>query len=295
MVDALVYRPSPIKRIRRTRSQIDDLKRTILATIEPEVPVTLRGAFYLLVSAGAIEKTEAAYKRLGSLMVQMRRARELPFEWIVDNTRWMRKPHTYSDLGSMLRICRQTYRRALWESQSSTVEVWSEKDAICGAIFEVTSEWDVPLQVCRGYPSVTYLQAAAQDIEEAGKPAFVYYLGDHDPSGHDISRAVCDGLREFAPNADIEFERIAVTEQQIYELRLPTRPTKTTDSRSKNFEGESVEVDAIPANTLRAIVNQKISSHIDPGALEAMQRAEELERDTLDRVLSSLAVGGQPQ
>ena len=87
--------------------------------------------------------------------------------------------------------------------------------------------------VTRGYSSVTFLHSAAEAIAEQGKPAFIYFLGDWDPSGRDIPRAVEEGLKEFAPEADIAFTRIAVTEDQIDFLKLPTRPTKATSTRAR--------------------------------------------------------------
>jgi hypothetical protein len=102
-----------------------------------------------------------------------------------------------------------------------------------------------------------------------------------DPSGLDITRAVEDGIREFAPGADITFERAAVTEDQIITMGLPTRPTKTSDSRSKNFVGESVEVDAIPPGKLRRLAEDCITQHIDDEAHERLMEVEEAERETL--------------
>lgn len=123
-------------------------------------------------------------------------------------------------------------------------------------------------------PAKVNPNALAIAIASQGKPAFLYYLGDHDPSGIDIPRAVSAGLREFAPEADIRFKRIAVTEKQIAEFSLPTRPTKKTDSRSKSFDGESVEVDAIPAAELRRIVRKCIERHVDKNMLNRTKRIE---------------------
>ena len=79
----------------------------------------------------------------------------------------------------------------------------------------------------------------------------------------------------------ITFERLAVTPEQITELDLPTRPTKNTDTRARNFAGGSVEVDAIPAPTLRTIVSDAIEQHIDPHALRQTRLVEESERTYL--------------
>jgi hypothetical protein len=124
-------------------------------------------------------------------------------------------------------------------------------------------------------------------IDAQDKPAYLYYFGDFDPSGLDIPRKVECDLREFAPDADIEFERVAVTREQIAEMKLPTRPTKWTDSQAKSFVGESVEVDAIPPKVLRQLVSECITQHIDDDAYDVLLKAEESEPATLLSLISN--------
>jgi hypothetical protein len=196
----------------------------------------------------------------------------------------MRKPRTFSSVSDALKRTAELYRRALWDEQKVYVEVWLEKDALAGVLYPITSEWDVPLMVTRGYPSLSFLYEAAEQIGETDKQTFIYYLGDHDPSGVNIPKVVERDLREMAPDADIMFERLAVNLEQIRQLNLPTRPTKTSDSRAKSFKGESVEVDAIPPATLRSLVNAAIVKHIDKRALKILQVAEESERGLLTSI-----------
>jgi hypothetical protein len=263
--------------------------RASVATVLQEIqPATVRQLYYQLVSRGVIGKTEMAYKRLVHNLSVMRRAHQVPFDWLADNTRWMRKPTTYGSLAEMLENQREFYRRALWDEQDCYVEVWLEKDALAGVLTEITYQWDVPLMVTRGYPSLSYLHAAATQIAAKGKPAFLYYFGDYDPSGVDITRAVEEGIRELAPDAEIVFERLAVTPEQIGAWRLPTRPTKATDSRSRGFAGDSVEVDAIAPADLRALVSDCITGHIDRPALERLELIEDQERLTLAEVIKRL-------
>jgi len=89
---------------------------------------------------------------------------------------------------SALEEMHKFYRRDLWANQDVYVEVWAESDSVAGIIADVTNEFDVPLMVCRGYSSTTFLYSAAQNIEAVGKPAYLYQVGDHDPSGVDIAR-----------------------------------------------------------------------------------------------------------
>lgn len=244
--------------------------------------MTVRQVFYRLVSAGVIGKTETEYKStIVRLLGRMRRDGDIPFGWISDNTRWMRKPRTHSSLEGMLADSARTYRRSIWDNQEGYVEIWLEKDALSGVLYQVTADWDVPLMVTRGYPSISFLHSAAEAIAAENRPTYLYFFGDRDPSGVDIPRKVERDLRTFAPNAEIQFELVAVTEEQIANLGLSTRPTKKTDSRSKSFQGESVEVDAIPPRILRDMVGRCITRHINKAAYEVLKSAEASEREIL--------------
>ena len=104
--------------------------------------MTVRGVFYQATVAGIVPKTEAGYKNsVGRTLVQMRRSGQLPYSWIADNTRWQRKPQTFSSLEQALQHSAEYYRRSLWTDQPVYVEVWSEKDALAGVFASVTQEW----------------------------------------------------------------------------------------------------------------------------------------------------------
>jgi hypothetical protein len=267
---------------------MEALRVRIAAVLQDIQPASVRQTFYQCSVRKLVEKTEAAYKDVDRLLTRMRRAGRIPFEWLTDSTRWMRKPQSYSSLSSMLERSTEFYRRALWDSQQAYVEIWLEKDALAGVVFDLTAKWDVPLMVTRGYPSLSFLHNAAESITQQKKPTHLYYFGDYDPSGVDITRAVEKGIREYASGADIHFDRMAVTREQIEFWNLPTRPTKKTDSRSKNFKGESVELDAIAPADLRVLVEDCILRHIDFDALERLEAIEEQERETLQRILKTL-------
>lgn len=288
-----VYGSRPIKRPRRTRGELDRLHQALYDLLANDHPMTVRQVFYRAVSAGIVPKTEAAYKNsVGRSLVAMRRSGVLPWSWIADNTRWQRKPTTYSTMEQALERTARCYRRALWDNQEAYVEVWTEKDALAGVLLDVTREWDVPLLVTKGFSSVSYLYEAAQTIAATGKPAYLYYFGDHDPSGIHIDRSIEKQLREMAPDAEIHFERVAVKEAQITALGLPTRPTKRTDSRAKTFKGESVEVDAIPPATLRQMVRTCIEQHVDRRQLDITRLAEAREREILTDIARCGGRGG---
>jgi hypothetical protein len=279
------YATSRIKHARATAAEMEERRNALYAIVEEIQPATVRQAFYQAVVRGLIEKTEADYEKVQRALVALRRDREMPYGWIVDGTRWMRKPTTFNSLDAALRHTAATYRKALWADLPDYVEVWIEKDALAGAVYPVTSEFDVPLMVARGFASLSFLASAAEYMNGLDKQVFVYQLGDHDPSGVAAAESIERDLRRLAPSADISFERLAVTPQQIEHLNLPLRPTKRSDSRAARFTAEfgagSVELDAIHPDMLRAIVRGAIERHIDQRQLEVLMAAERSERQML--------------
>jgi hypothetical protein len=169
---------------RRSKREIEAIKEAISQALMEDAPMTVRQVFYRLVGSGVIAKTEGEYKStVVRLLGEMRRNGEIEFDWIADNTRWMRKPRTYSSLESMLQRTAEAYRRSIWDNQECYVEIWLEKDALAGVLYEETGAWDVPLMVTRGYPSLSFLHSAAEMIAAQEKPTYLYYFGDYDPSG----------------------------------------------------------------------------------------------------------------
>jgi hypothetical protein len=231
-------------------------------------PVTARQLFYACTVAHLVEKTENCYAKIQQRAVKLRRNGSLDWAHIVDGTRSAREPLMYNSIEEGVDNMLDWLRLDPWTEHDDQLQLWLEKDALAGVIEPVTREYGVPLFVARGYSSVTFLHDAAERIERIGKRAFVYHLGDFDPSGVDASRALESGLREFAPEASISFERIAVTEAQIDDMSLPSRPTKSSDPRAEKFDGDSVELDAIPPDDLRDLVRETIEQHIDRDDIE---------------------------
>jgi hypothetical protein len=276
---------SPTRTRRRSRADMERLRDVIYTVVSEDQPMSVRQCFYQLVTLGLVAKSESEYRSTVSrVLAEMRRAGELPYRWIADNSRWMRKPPSFDSVEDALRRTAESYRRRLWAASDVYVEVWLEKEALAGVLYEATAEWDVPLMVTRGYPSLTFLHEAGAAIAAHDKPTFLYYLGDHDPTGVDIPRKVEEELRGFAPDVEIHFERVAVSLAQIHEWGLPTRPTKRTDPRARGFAGASVEVDAIPPARLRELVEGVIARHVDRRELEVLRVAEASERELLERM-----------
>lgn len=272
-------------RKRRTKAEMDALRAAIYNIYEQHKPLTLRNLFYRLVVGKIIKKSQNEYNNVViRLCGQMREGDELPWNWIVDNTRWMRKPKTYSSLEDMLEQNQRFYRRALWDDQSTYVEIWCESDSAAGVLYEVTREWDVPLMPARGQSSKTFLRNAAMAYRDIDKPIYVYSFCDHDPSGLQISNNIQTKLKKYSKRDDLVFERVAVNSEQIDAWDLPWQPADKDNMPDKR----KVELEAIEPEMLRQLCRDCITQHIDDDVLARTATVEDAERSTLSQIIENM-------
>jgi len=253
-----------------------------------EQPITLRGLFYRAVSAGLYPDTsQRHYEQCGQIVLKLRRTGLLPYQWIVDSTRRRLKPSSWSGLDDYAETVANAYRRDLWARQKDYIEFFIEKDAMAAVIEPVTAEYDVHLNVIRGSVSETFAWNVAAEWNSIQKPIFAYYLGDHDPSGLQIEENLEYKLRNFGGYADIEWNRIAITDDQFDRSDLLGFPVKPTIQRSVRDEyiiqygDRCVEIDALPASEVRELVEETIESHINAGEWAKLQETERLERESI--------------
>jgi hypothetical protein len=254
-----------------------------------ENAITIRHLFYRLVGQSVIEKTELAYKLLCHHLSRWRKAGEVAWSAFSDSTRWHIQPPMFSGIADALRRTQETYRRNLWATQAHYVEVWVEKDAIAGVIDDITSAFGVPLFVCRGFASLSSMYSASETFKEVqrdGKEVTIFHLGDYDPSGHAAADAIERTFRETF-DCSVNFERIAILPEHIEQFSLPTRPTKQSDSRARNWRGsECVELDSMPPAQLRGLVENAITSLIDSYEWEKLKEIEQEEQATLSATIA---------
>jgi hypothetical protein len=290
-----VYGTSPIKRTRRSRAEIEALDTALIEIVEEFNPVTVRQVFYQAVNRGLVPKSETkGYRVVQRRLVALRESREVPYGYVVDGTRYVHGYQRYNDLDEFTTYAAGLYRKDYWANSEINVEVWLEKDALKGVLIPtVVNECGLGLHVTRGFASITYLQEAAEQIEADGRPTYVYVLTDFDPSGVVIAEKIEEELTERTPFSDITVERLAVNRQQIERWCLPTRPTKTSDTRARRFRQlhgtDSVELDAIPPDELRRLVKDAIDSHMEPWRLKQFRMVEREERQTLKSMFGGAA------
>jgi len=265
----------------------------VAQVVTAQHPLTVRGVFYRVVSAGIYADTSNAYYRqCQQIVLKLRRHGLLPFEWIIDSTRRRLKPSSWSGLADYADTVAQAYRRDLWARQSDYVEIFCEKDAMAGVIEPVTHDFDVHLNVIRGQVSETFAYNIAAEWKRILKPIHAYYLGDHDPSGLEIEESLRTKLETFSERK-ISWKRLAVTRDQFRRRELLGFPVKDTVSARRrqryihSFGNRCVEVDALEPNEIRALVKTAIEGHIDEVEWRALQETERLEKESIrDLVLA---------
>ncbi|MCY4602877.1 MAG: hypothetical protein OXE49_01480 [Gemmatimonadetes bacterium] len=281
----------PATRRRRTKQELAELDGAIAYLAEMHQPLTIRNLFYVAESKGLLDKSEKAYKWLCDRTVKLRRSERIASKWIRDMSRSGHIPGTWEDLSWFLEEMERSYRMDKWRHMPRRVEVWTEKDAIVPVIEQVLWEYDIPLYSCKGYPSLSLLDEAESEWPEGQQPVTMLYFGDHDPSGKDIPRFIAQEMAQRARGRDVQLRQCAVTKEQIVELGLPTRPTKKKDSRTAAWTGgESVEIDSIPPNVLRQMVEGQILNGMED-AREQWQRLvqeEDGDREKMSQIIDSI-------
>jgi len=246
--------------------------------------LTLRQLFYQFVARGLIANTQREYKNLGSIVNDGRLAGLIDWETIVDRTRDLRALPHWDSPESIVQACARQFNFDLWEDQPHYVEVWIEKDALVGVIEGVCNRLDVPHFSCRGYTSQSEMWVAAQRIiQRAGgrgrmtgrRPCTILHLGDHDPSGLDMTRDIQDRLDLFGTEAQVV--RLALNQDQVREHNPPPNPAKVTDSRAasyiRRFGRESWELDALDPRAIADLIEVAIRERLDADRWdEAMER-----------------------
>ena len=279
------------KRERATAEEMANRKGAIYnALVRVGRRASVRHVFYLMAVEGIVEKSQKGYNKIVYALGRMRKDGDIPYHWIVDNTRWMMKSASFDSTEEFIQNCVKTYRKSLWSDAEVTVEVWCESDSIAGVLIDITDEWDVPLMATKGFSSLSFTHAAAESLSAVGRPAFIYYFGDYDPSGKHIAKDTEKKLRKHA-TVDIHFEQLGVLPWQIDEWNLPGKPPKNGDSRAKNFKGECVEVEAIPPNTLKGICKEAIMRHLDQDRVDRLRVIEGLEREQFRKVTAFFSGG----
>jgi len=264
-----------------TISKADKSPFTKQWIIETGVPIvesyngnlTLRALHYRLVSKGMTNNT-AHYKKVINAMIDARWDGSVQFDAFMDHERQTLGETNYEDTNVddkvdvakyQIQAWATSYRKNRWENQPYYPEVFIEKKALQGVFQDPCREWDIALNPCKGYPSLTFQYDAKKRFEEAieiGKRPIILYFGDYDCSGEDIPRSLKDTLDRMG--VDIEVRRIALMRDQVIAWGLPHAPTKESDTRGASWDGiGQVELDAVEPEKIVELLNDAIEDIFD--------------------------------
>lgn len=264
-----------------SRVLIAHCDRILRGYIAQGYTITVRTLYYQMVARDIIPNSERSYQNLTSLVNDARLAGLLDWDVIEDRGRRPVVRPRWGDGKQFMQAVAPQYHTDHWEGQDARVFVVVEKDALAGVLERTCRTFDAPLLAAKGYPSASSVRDLVRDqmMPYSDQRIILLHLGDHDPSGLDMSRDLRERLDLFGEGIiDFEFERIALNMPQIEEVNPPPNPAKATDSRFENyrqmFGDESWELDALSPDYLNNLLKTKIEEHIDPDLWEA--REEEI-------------------
>lgn len=251
--------------------------------------LSLRQLYYQMVARDIIKNTVKSYKRIGNLVSDARLAGLLDWDRIEDRGRDAVIPAAWKSPAEIVRAAASQFRVDRWQGQPCHVEVMVEKDALSGILGPVCQELHVRFTANKGYSSSSAMYEAGRRMKDAkriGKNVHIFYFGDHDPSGIDMTRDIDERLAQFARTTKIEVHRLALNWEQVEAWQPPENPAKETDSRFEAYRAEfgesSWELDAVEPRTLASLVRENIDELIEHDTWDEVMEEERRMRRELE-------------
>ena len=295
---------APQKKKRSTKAWLNRLKERMERIAFAFNPLSVRNLFYQLTGDDGtgvfIDKTEPQYKRVIRLKKQLCKARIIPWNFFADSSRVAYANDGFEGLHDtdFVDRCANFYRRNYWSTTDTYPQLWVESRSLTPTLAGTARELGVSLYPSGGMPSDTFVnEACVEAIITGQEEMFVVFVGDYDPSGYQIAESLEAMLTEHLGYAaedynteapELTFHRVAITEQQIIDYDLPTKPVKATQSRKKYDIPETVEAEAMRPDVLRQIVTDAFEPMIDRKALEQLRTIEAAEKYGLKQRLLSM-------
>lgn len=252
---------------------------------------TLRQIYYQFIGHDLLPNTERSYNRLQSIITNGRLAGLISWTSVEDRNRTCRTWSYNEDELEAVRGIEYHISVDFWARQDFYLEAWIEKDALINILERPCRQYDVPHMACKGYLSASEAWRAGRRFKrkaDEGKKCILLHLGDHDPSGIDMTRDNAERLEMFGEYANVEVKRLALNMDQIEEYQPPPNPAKTTDSRATGYIDKygtrSWELDALKPRVISNLVETEINKYIDHDLWDECVELETEKRAILEKV-----------
>lgn len=271
-----------------TKRIIDSANKIIREYQMDGYSLTLRQLYYQFVARDIIENSQKSYNRLGDIISNARLNGDLDWAAIEDRTRSLEGNVHWDNPAEIIDYYSRVYKIDTRIDQPNYIEVWVEKEALAGVVERICRKLDINFFACRGYVSQTAMYEASKRFisnENLGKNNIILHLGDHDPSGIDMTRDIRERLNDCF-GAYVKVKRIALNMEQIEEFAPPPNPAKLSDSRCdgymKKFGKMSWELDALEPNTLNELISSQVASYTDFDKKKTLELKQQEGRNLLN-------------
>ena len=272
-----------------------DMANSIITKFEAQgFNLTLRQLYYQMVAGDIIPNNLRSYKRLGSILNDARLAGLVDWESIEDRTRNIKSLAHWISPADVIDSARASFRIDKWLTQPYRVEVWVEKDALIDVVSRACTPLDVPFFSCRGYTSQSEMWRAGKRISRYahnGQTPLILHLGDHDPSGVDMTRDIIDRIDMFVGQqyGTSSVDRLALNWAQVDKYNPPPNPAKLSDSRASGYISQfgysSWELDALEPQVIVDLIKENIEKVIDQERWDAVSEIEDEGTELLEKVV----------
>jgi hypothetical protein len=270
----------------------------------------LRGLHYALVSTTGLTKpngdpyrnTEEDWLWLqGSAMKAARWLGYVPFDRISDErnappiiriSAEPSAPSSFISVGAAISVPEvgnlkpRVYLDDFVGRQAYHLVLYGEKTSLDQVLVPIAERYKACLYLPSGEISDTQLYQMASAGAEDGRPMVVFILADFDPSGCQMAVSIgrkLQALRDLLfPDLEFEIRPIALTEEQVRSLNLPSTPLKSTELRGDRWREAhgglgQTEIDALATlqpNVLRRIVREALDPFFDHDLDDRVEAAE---------------------
>lgn len=305
----------------KSRSLLSKIAEIVESYAADGYDLSLRQLYYLLAGAGHLKKSgeegKKAYKNLGNLVSDARLAGLIDWDMIRDRGRVPSIPGRSEDIPKIVEGMKWHFKVDMWANQNCYVECFVEKQSLDNVLEPLCWQLDIPFSSNKGYSSSSaYYDASKRFLRAAnmGKELHLIYLGDHDPSGVDMTRDTDDRFTLFVESTQtgeifqdaqttaqivahvdprpIQIHRVALNMQQVRDMRLIPGFGNDKDSRMgdyyRQFGTKNIwELAAVEPRTMVGIVRDAVEALIDPETWDEDKAREDKGRADLQAFADS--------